>query len=628
MDDLALITWKELSHMGGRGRFHLEKALFAFAVAAAVGLIGFRETALDTSALREAAEFGRTAFFMLMMATVAVVCAVSLVTASGVILSERLGGRLDVLRVTSISLPVIVAGKGLAVFGRAMLIAFLVLPVAAATQLFGGVGLSEIAKAFLVTAAAVFFCSSLGLLISSSSTSALDRAVKLFNVALIAGAVGWYAGLKISSISPSVSWVAGLSPFLVWGLLRKGALTWSLLVLNVGVYGGGGLVLVAVSAAKRALDVEADRPKVEAPTAREVIDYAGDVTKKARWRLQLSRFRRIFGSGARVGGVIGQLVAIEVRRTSIVTLLMGPLLLVPWLVTFIAALFARGVYVDAVESVQVGTELLAAGVILAVLLESCSSMAREKMKRTGGLLALTPMGGPAMALWKGAAILAAQSIAISICAVMTIISGIARSAGVLEVAADLAGFGSAVIFALVAGMSFSLASKTAIRAGAALAFSVLVLVPFILDTVFSAISGKWGEAYTPFYLFFIVGGAWTSRAISVPLDRIVLLSAAVGLWFGALRQVTVKGATVILSVSLAAVIASILCLLGAASVVEWESKYANWYSALTFLFSFWRGIAGATLGLAAAKVVAATALAAGMAVNFRRMMSVEIRARR
>ena len=219
----GVVAAKELTQLANRRRFHVEKFGFVALVAGVFAFMAFMATE-EIMRAEEMASFGRGSFFWVSVVACVMLSVFALASASGIIMAEAAGKRLDILRITPLSLRTIVLGKGLAIVVKSLLILALLSPILAATQFYGGVSMNDFAQVLCVIFADVLFCAGLGLLVSAGARSNLDRAFR--GTVLLAA---WLAltGVGFAGLVPGApAALLAVSPVSVWPGLMMSVLSW------------------------------------------------------------------------------------------------------------------------------------------------------------------------------------------------------------------------------------------------------------------------------------------------------------------------------------------------------------------------------------------------------------------
>lgn len=465
--EARVVAAKELTQAANRASFHVEKMAFLLLVCGTFLVMTYMAGSSGLS-LETMARFGRQTFLSISLFSCIALSLGSLISSTGIIMSETTGKRLDILRITSLSLTTIVIGKAMAVCARYALVIFLLLPVLAATQLLGGVSAGDVAKAMAITLVDIFFVTAVGVHISAGARTLLDRVVRsleaLFVWLILSSIVAGIFGAFSRAPGPGgfLSVMAGASPIFVWYFHMEAHLDWLMVLVNALVHGCAGYMLITSSVGYlqrtiRTASVESDEPKM-----RNIIQWRRQ--KKSKSPKGKSRKRQRDWAGTLIGSQIAQ--------TSLVAMAL-PIAIVPVIgASFIAIIF--GELDNALAPFVVGY----VGVVLLamVAVQAASAIAREKARHAAEVLSTTPAGEAKMLWWKGGAIVVSQSVSIAVYfffSTVCIIQSFKGGGALAAVVAGAAGFSVLLLFALAAGLSFSHVSKGPFQAIAMLAASVM-----------------------------------------------------------------------------------------------------------------------------------------------------------
>ncbi len=498
-----IIIGKELTQIANRRAFHLEKAAFA-AVTTAIFLVAASKFTMDWTIDPETmGRFGRGVFLTVSVGACLILSLVALVTATGIVLSESLRRRLDILRITPLSLDTILIGKAWAVFLKAMLVLLQLLPILAAAQLFGGVAAGDIAKSFTLTVAACFFCTALGILVSAGAKSTVDRVLRSAEILflwLIATGVLASAALVFRRGSPSSIWtmMAGASPIVAWVLHVEASLTWPDVVANFCIHGLGGLFFLAMASKSLARRVAAAEFAPSEPRMKTLF------AAMHRFSLRKRIASRVTGQREWAGTLVGT----EITQTSLAAVMLPLAAGLPQAVMFIIHLVSGSSYTRDYPAFICFT--LGAGLITMLAVQSCATIAREKATHTAELLAVAPSGGADMIWWKGAALLVTQSLSMAMVVLFLFLAPVPGSSRAGQVATVFFGALALLLLLFALGVSFSLASKTSFQAVGFLLASVFVLAPVammalaVLEDSFGYFRGP--DVRTGVRLLALIGG--------------------------------------------------------------------------------------------------------------------------
>jgi len=586
--EARVMAGKELTQMANRRLFHAEKAAFAaITVSVFLSLAYVLTRGFTVTDMREMGQFGRSTFMPVSVVACVSLSIVALVTSTGIIMTEATGRRLDILRITPLSLQTIVLGKGIAVFARSGLVMMLLLPVLGAAQLFGGVSAGDIVKTTVMTLADVFLLTSAGLAVSAGARTVTDRAVRSAEVVflwfVLTGVVSYGAGVagrSLSSWPQAVSTAAAISPIGAWSLHVMSLLTWPGLAASAAVAVLSGLVFLRVSVRSLTRSVAAAESASEEPKLKDLL--AG--LKRLKWRPDFLKGAESQRDWA------GTLVGSQLTQVSLAAVLFPLAAGVPQIMIFtLYAITNRHGYSDYpwFVAMTMGTAVTA---MLGV--QSCGAFAREKARHTAEILASTPAGGEEMIWWKGAAIGASQAPSIAICLLFMGLGTFGETGSAATTAINILGFASLAVLVLVLGTAFSVVSKSTFEAVGLMVGSLGILTP-ALYMVFTSVTHS-------------------RRGLENGAAAGLLLLGMAFVW---LRQWKARFAKAVLCVAVAVTLASAAVLLGPSDVsfnplllplmsmmgvLERSSHVLLW-------ISVW-GIAG--------QVALSAALIAGMHINF------------
>ncbi len=547
-EDSSVIAGKELTQLANRGRFHLEKAFFA-AVVSSIFIFAAFVLGGDVESIEEMAEFGRMTFFILSVLAGILLPVFAIGASSGIIYSERIGKRLDVLRITPLALSNIILGKGAAILVKSLLVLGLLAPVVAATQFYGGVSVGDVAKAFLIIVSTLVLFTSIGLVVSAGATSNLDRFARsimwlvawgflssVFSggaVALmrfILGSAG--GGAALNAWSDLVACPLAVSAPGAWALLVESRLPWVASIFGFAFNVSVAVGLFALSLRSLRKNVARENEMAAEPKVKDF--FAG--------------FRRFRGGSKKVKAKARQrewvstLVGGAVVQTSMLPVVLPLALAVPpFFAMALIAISRRSIQYDRGETMMLLATALAVVVMLMVAVQAAASIAQEKQRHTAEVIATTPAGAK-MLWWKGAAIVLTQSVAIALCIVLLTSRGGSRVGGV-AIAARLFGVASMFVLAWALGLSFSVAAKTPFGAGGLYAVSVLVLAPYVYY-------------FLPEYVWDVTRWLWYGeRGLAQYASQLIVVALlAAGAVVSALRQRFVRPAGVALAIGVALVI--------------------------------------------------------------------------
>lgn len=470
------VAGKELTQLANRLRFHFEKGLFVCLVTG--GFIVAAATSIEGSVTQqELAAFGRGVFYSVTIGACLVLSAFALLASSGIITSEKTGRRLDVLRITPLSLAMIVLGKGLAIAVKSVLVLGLVAPVLAATQFFGGVGFGELAKASLIIVAQIAACTGIGLFVSAGARTNLDRVVRSAEIMII-----WLVFTTLCVGVARVSGIAGIgavSPIAIWDDLISAGVGWPGVILGACASFGVGAGLAALSVPTLAKAIEKDETATPSEPKLKSLAFGLGRLAGARRSIRQSTYGRV-----RAGSLLGN----ELKQSSLFLVLLPLAVCVPPLVTFAGfAIVGAGNDRNATAVVAMWTVVLT---WLVITLQSSGSIARDKERHTAEILATTPAGGPGMLRWKGGAVFISQALAIFISILLLVRLAPARTYPPVVVV-RLALFLSTTVLFWALGTSFSMLVRTPMAAGALCLMCLFTAAPFAGEWL-RELSGDYG----------------------------------------------------------------------------------------------------------------------------------------
>ena len=521
--DSRIIAFKELTQVANRRGFHFEKFFFVFVSAAIFAWFAFYLTGGWRTDLRRMSTFGRASFQPVSLFACVVLSFSSLISATGIVMSEAVGKRLDLLRITPLSLGAVVVGKAASVFAKAGLAAVLLLPILATTQLLGGVSKSDVLIYLVLTLTDVFFVTALGVYVSAGAKTNTDRILRSGEAVTLWLLLTLFLDLPCFAAAPTVSF----SPIRIWSLYM--ASKWSVLglFLNVAFHVAVGIRLLR-SAAKRllntalAVEIASGRPEDNSLLTAEDPNVEHLLTGIWRTRSRRKKAKAVSAERKWAGTLVGS----QILHTSLVAVLLPLAVGVPQaLIFFLSLITGRGAYDSGENFSALVSTSLGSAVVLMLLIQSCSLLAREKSRHTAEILAVTPEGGASMLWWKGAAAAASQVVSLALCVAMLLLGGLVGATPFELALLNLLGFLALIILIFSAGVSFSLASRSSYEAFAFLVVSVLFLSPFfyfLLERLMRVLTGRalhglvfsWSNQYA-------FGGslpvvAWTFLIILVP----------------------------------------------------------------------------------------------------------------
>jgi len=470
---------KELTQISNRRRFHGEKAAFA-AVTVAIFLAASYDATdgwrMDIQAM---SQFGRQTFVPVSLGACLILSLVTLVSSTGIITSELTGKRLDVLRITALSLNAIVLGKGAALMARSLLVLALLLPLLAATQLFGGVSAGDVVRAFLLILVDVFFFACVGLYVSAGARTMLDRVLRSAEVLFLwLTATGVAAGFvtMLGSTVAGKSWTGGkaMSPIWVWEPYLSAQLSWAGLGLNLVFHAVGGLLFLRF----------AIRNLEKAVATAEIIPEEPKVKDLLRGIKRIKLPFKLFKARARQREWAGTLVGSQLTQTSLAAVLLPLAVGMPQVMMFVLLVVSGRADWSMTRDYPSFIGATLGGTMLIMLaLQSASIMAREKSRHTAEVLAATPSGDAGMIWWKGAAVGISQTVSLALCVVLFPLAAYSNSGSPAPAAAAMLGIATLVIFTFALGAAFSQVSKSPFEAVGLMAGSAVVLAPALVSLV-------------------------------------------------------------------------------------------------------------------------------------------------
>ncbi|MHC4712899.1 MAG: ABC transporter permease [Planctomycetota bacterium] len=536
--DAAVVTGKELTQLANRGRFHVEKAFFAVVIS---GLfVGMAAVLLSTRVTpQEMAEFGRAAFFTVSTMACFMLSLFALVSASGILYAEKTGMRLDILRITPLSLATIVLGKGASIVAKSVLVLGLITPVLAATRFYGGVSADEMLKAVAVIFGDMMLFTGIGLAVSAGARTNIDRVVRSVAWLVLIGFLFSVMTVPLA-LSGLRSYGLAFSPFAIWAGLIGAQVSWGPIGVNVASMCLLGVFFAAGSVRTLRRFIRMSELTPAEPKVRDL--FSG--FRGARRRRKGKRQRKSQRDWA------GTLVGNELVQTSLLPILIPLAVSVPPMLVFSIMFIRRGGRAFMGDEVASVASVLWFVLAAMIAIQSCSAIAREKQRRTAETLATTPAGGPGMLLWKSAAIALSQSLAAAILLLLLLKPDAFQHARFTFVLPRAAAAASVTILVWAAGISFSLTSRTPISAAGSLAVSFLLLG--------NAISGLGPEIWQETF------GSWAGRGTDryITLEMFALMLAATGAALVLLRHYFRGLATLPLAVGLGFLLGGISILIG------------------------------------------------------------------
>jgi ABC-type transport system involved in multi-copper enzyme maturation permease subunit len=492
--EARVIAAKELTQLANRKAFHAGKAAFAVVIVTVFLVLSFSVTHGWLMDVTQMGGFGRATFVPVSVYACIILSAMSLIASSGIVMSEAVGKRLDILRITPLSLRTIVLGKGLAVLARSVLIMALLMPILAATQLFGGVSTRDVATSALLTLTDVFFLTGLGLAISAGARSTTDRVIRSGEV-LFLWIAGTYAvsglafflehavfGVAGRGAGPALDFVVALSPFFVWQLHFMAELSWTGLASNMALHIGAGLFLMRYAVRSLERTVVSAEVGPSEPRVKDVMAGLGRAAKGHKGFKTIGAQRQ--WAGTLIGG--------QVTQSSLVAILLPLAAGLPQIVMFLLNLSGNGRLADEYPAFISAT--LGVMIVAMVAIQACGTIAREKTRHTADTLAATPAGGWGMIWWKGAAVGIAQSFTALLCLAFVIASTYKSSDSLWIALLNGVGFLALLVFIYCLGASFSLSSRSPMEAFGLMVATVVVLSPILFQLMSTYLWGAlWAD---------------------------------------------------------------------------------------------------------------------------------------
>jgi len=527
------IAWKELTELSNRLRFHAEKLLFGALASGAFVLWAYP---LQGRSLEEMARFGGSLLDFVAVSSCILLWLFALSASSGIILSELLGNRLDLLRITSLRLDHIVLGKGLAVALKSLLLLLLTAPVIGVGSFYGGFTWQQVVQAFVITISAVLPATSMGLVVSVGAESQVDRVVRCGEWAF-----GWYA---LTGVAAGLAAEAGAAPLAAiftpaaWALFVQRSLGWTGVAFHVvaNLAAAFGLTRLAVRrmGKRRRSDACSRRSIFTRP-----LPAPGAAARRGGAPTSRGSFRK------RAGSLVGsRLTFSNMFPGTVPVAVVGGVILILGVTGF----FRGGAYfrrLDAFSMLGVMTWSLTA---LLLGPDSCGVFAGEKERRTAEVLASTPAGGAGMLWWKGAGILVAYVPAMLFGALLLAVPAMELSRQ-RELVIHLSSAVAVTALAFAGGLSFSAVSRTSARAAMGLLVTLLVVAPLVfagLRVAFAPEMFAYGRAGEAVPVWVGVVSAWAGAVLLAfrhiwPKAALALLVVGLALALAGVRVLFVPG---------------------------------------------------------------------------------------
>jgi len=505
------MTCKELTQVSNRLRFRVQLWTLVGVLAAAWLLMAGEMMYFSPGPVlpEDLAEFGRWFFVVgLAILSIMVVLAV-LVAGAGIVISERVNRRLDLLLVTSLAGASIIAAKAVSIFARAFLGILLGLPIFALLVVFGGVDRTMIFQGLMFLLANIWLYGSVGLfasVLAKKTSTALAWAgflALVWNLLPLLYLLGLFVILPSRTAEKVVSSAAcrkvwALSPFYTFVIAFIVPMGGALHVhaaesaaAGLAFFGGAMMLFRRITGRSRAADAAREEPRALGRRAGRA-GRAG--AEKAR-----ARIGRLFG-----GGVISRELASWRPRRALLSL------------AWFAILYGVGALMSistghwpdltGLQDHMVILGLEEGGLMFLLAAQASTRLVREKEGRTLQALVLTDMSGGRILLGKAAAVLIEQAPGMLF--IMGHI-GFVLVLGLLPVGTALLLtmllFFSAV-FSVTLGLYYSLAAKRTAEA-VVLTVWMWLLGPFtatVILAIIAAMAGleSWNDR-TPLVMIFI-----------------------------------------------------------------------------------------------------------------------------
>jgi hypothetical protein len=530
-----VVAVKELTQLANRRRFHLEKAFFAAGISgifvfAIISLRGGRGMNLN-----ELSSFGRDTFLGICSFANGILAFAALGSSTGIIMSEIQGHRLDILRITPLSLSGVIVGKAFAIAGKSALVLTLLLPVMAATYLAGGVAPTDIAMGLVLTVNTVFLFTCMGLLASATATTAIERVIRPVVYMFVWSFCTSIILVPISAVPflRRYLWLTAVSPWAVWHDLTNSQLSWEGVFANtVSAAVGAMIFLRAAGNALRRNIVARDEKPPERKLQTFVLTSPG--LDKHRRRFARFSIRALDFVVKRAGGLVGG----QILRTGMLAIL-APLALIALMIVVLGCMeFLRPMS----PSEFAGPLLLFAACLMALVaavvgMQACGIIAREKAEHTAEILATTPAGGFGMIRWKGAAVFVTQAAAVIGCLLLVTSASLCAGAEAWAYAVWVGGFAATLALVFALGASLSLSVKTPAVAVGLSALTLFALTPIVTYAVIPVSLGpngqRTGSTIVMLVSFFAVGGTLMVFRNLIPVVSAPALCASVSAVLGA-----------------------------------------------------------------------------------------------
>lgn len=492
--DWPIVVVKELVQMSNRRQFHVENTAIGLLMTGTLWVMLAGLASLSGIQPRRLATAARELFMVFSVSSAIVLCLITLVVSTGIIQVERTGKRLDLLRITSLSLPGIILGKSAAVLARSGLVLLLSMPVMAAMQMLGGVSAGDVSKAVVMIVADITICAGIGVWVSAGARTGAERvfravyALVLWTllsgivpaVVFLAGAAlaatagmpgGYYPLYVFKGLGMSASVPMAASPWVAWALFVNALLSWQGVAINAAVQFLGAFLFVARSRRSLAKSIKKSEELREEFRVKSLFqlkrpESIKELSKKGRAgiRAVVSRWR-------------GTLVGTQMLQSNLVATLLPAAVAIGFFASYVLLRLTSRSYFLAQDAASMSSLFLCLIVLAALGLESCCMIAREKHRQTAAILATTPAGGPEMLVWKGAGLFLSQGV--GLLAMLFFFLAAAAGMGITPVRgfAVLAGYMATLLLLYGLGVSFSLCVSTPAAAVLWTLFTMFLLAP-------------------------------------------------------------------------------------------------------------------------------------------------------
>jgi hypothetical protein len=509
------MIWKELTQVSNRARFSILMGSLAGLLAVVFIFMSYGRVYERGEIVtpERMARFGRE-FFLSAVAVLSVAMSLAvLIIASGIVVREHVGRRLELLLVTPLALPAIVGAKAFSVFARAAAGLLVGLPVFTLLLIFGGVDGPMVIQALVFVSSNMLLYASIGLFASvlgrkTSSSLAwagvLTLAWNLLPLLYLFGVMLWAGraseellqtnfSMGVFSLSPFFTYTVYLvNPFAGMGMGPGMGVPWTLNGFNVHVTANvavSGVVLLAAFIIFR-------------PVARRRVS-AGEGKRGALWsRLTFRRkrgapTRRPPGRLARLWGegmVSRELSSWRPRKA---LLSLGWFALVYGFVALVSS--ATGQWPQLYDANDQAALFIAEQMGFCFLLAVRASLrfAKEKESRTIQQLLVTRLGRLRIIAGKGAALCIEQAPGIVFLAAHLIFILAVTRPGATLWWLVLAGLPVSLLFAVALGFYYSLAAGRVVSAVVMTAltwlfgaFAALLFVAILLEATSSRTIGE------------------------------------------------------------------------------------------------------------------------------------------